>query len=109
MDIRQNTLPVLGPKGGEEEIDALREVIEGGWWGAGPKVEELEEKFAEMVGHKYAVAVTSNSHGQDLVMKAMGFRHVDVINPTMSFILASLRRSPPHFFRSEKNPNPDFI
>lgn len=90
MDIRKDTLPVLGPKGGEEEINALREVIESGWWGAGPKVEEFEDEFAKMVGCKYAVAVTSNSHGQDLVMKAMGFRHVDVINPTMSFITTAV-------------------
>ena len=26
------------------------------------KLAEFEEKFAKMVGHKYAVAVTSNSH-----------------------------------------------
>ena len=79
-------LPVLRPLGGEEEVQALREVIESGWWGKGPKVAEFEEKFAEMVGAKYAVAVTSASHGQDLVMKAKGVKGIDVINPTMSFI-----------------------
>ena len=31
--------------GGKEEVDALREVIESGWWGKGPKVAEFEEKF----------------------------------------------------------------
>ena len=86
MEIRENLLPVLKPFGGEEEVQAVREVIESGWWGKGPKVAEFEEKFAKMVGHKYAVAVTSNSHGQDLIMKAMGFQGIDIINPTMSFI-----------------------
>ena len=43
-----------------------------------------------MVKHKYAVAVTSNSHGQDLVMKALGMRNVDVINPTISFIATAM-------------------
>ena len=86
MEIRDTMLPVLRPLGGEEEVQALREVIESGWWGKGPKVAEFEEKFAEMVGAKYAVAVTSASHGQDLVMKAKGFKGIDVINPTMSFI-----------------------
>ena len=70
MDIREKMLPVLQPKGGKEEIAALTEVIESGWWGKGPKVAEFEEKFAKMVGHKYAIAVTSASHGQDLEMKA---------------------------------------
>jgi perosamine synthetase len=90
MDIRENMLPVLGPKGGKEEIEALQEVIESGWWGKGPKVAEFEEKFAKMVGHKYAVAVTSASHGQDLIMKAMGFKGIDVINPTISFIATAM-------------------
>ena len=90
MEIRESMLPVLGPKGGEEEVQAIREVIESGWWGKGPKVAEFEEKFAKMVGHKYAVAVTSASHGQDLVMKAKGFKGIDVVNPTMSFIATAV-------------------
>ena len=86
MKIREEPLKVLGPCGDESDVQAIREVILSGWWGKGPKVQEFEEKFAEMVGVKHAIAVTSNSHGQDLVMKAMGFKGVDVINPTMSFI-----------------------
>ena len=46
MKIRETMLPVLKPLGGEEEVSALREVIESGWWGKGPKVAEFEEKFA---------------------------------------------------------------
>ncbi len=90
MKIRESMLPVLGPKGGKEEIQALQEVIESGWWGKGPKVAEFEEKFAEMVGHKYACAVTSASHGQDLVMKALGLKDIDVINPAISFIATAM-------------------
>ena len=90
MDIREKMLPVLQPNGGKEEIDALKEVIESGWWGKGPKVAEFEEKFAKMVGHKYAIAVTSASHGQDLVMKAMGWKGIDVINPAISFIATAI-------------------
>ena len=86
MKIRKNPLKVLGPHGDESDVQAIREVIESGWWGKGPKVQEFEEKFAELVGAKHAIAITSNSHGQDLIMKAMGFKGVDVINPTMSFI-----------------------
>tara|TARA_R110001583_G_scaffold50520_6_gene157713 strand:+ start:310 stop:1434 length:1125 start_codon:yes stop_codon:yes gene_type:complete len=86
MDIREKPLKVLGPIGDQSDIDAIGEVIKSGWWGKGPKVEEFEEKFAKLVGVKHAIAVTSNSHGQDLVMKAMGFDGVDVINPTISFV-----------------------
>ena len=86
MEIRDTVLPVLRPVGGDEELDSLRECIETGWWGKGPKVAEFEKKFAEMVGAKYAVAVTSNTAGQDLVFKALGIKDCDIINPTMSFM-----------------------
>jgi dTDP-4-amino-4,6-dideoxygalactose transaminase len=90
MEIRENMLPVLRPYGGKEEVEALKEVIESGWWGKGPKVAQFEKEFAEMVGAKYAVAVTSNSHGQDLVMKALDIRDGDVINPTISFMATAM-------------------
>lgn len=90
MEIRKNMLPVLRPVGGDEEVEALREVIESGWWGQGPKVSQFEKEFAEMVGAKYAVAVTSNSAGQDLVMKALGVKNRDVINPTISFMATAM-------------------
>ena len=86
MEIREKPLKVLGPFGDKSDIDSIGEVIESGWWGKGPKVQEFEEKFAELVGAKHAIAVTSNSHGQDLVMKALGIKGVDVINPTISFV-----------------------
>ena len=50
MDIREKMLPVLQPSGGKEEIEALSEVINSGWWGKGPKVAEFEEKFAKYIG-----------------------------------------------------------
>jgi len=86
MKIRETMIPALKPIGGEEEIAALKEVIESGWWGKGPKVAEFEKKFAELVGAKYAVAVTSNTHGQDLLLKALDIKDCDIINPTMSFM-----------------------
>lgn len=86
MEIRSKKLPVLAPHASEEDIEAVSEVLRSGWWGKGPKVAEFEKKFAEMVGAKYAVAVTSASIGQDLVFKALGINNVDVISPTMSFM-----------------------
>jgi len=90
MEIRKDVLPVLRPYGGKEEIEALSQCIESGWWGKGPKVAEFKKKFAEMVGAKYAVAVTSATHGQDLVFKAMNIKDCDVINPTMSFMTTAV-------------------
>jgi dTDP-4-amino-4,6-dideoxygalactose transaminase len=90
MKIRKTMLPVLRPYGGKEEVQALKEVIESGWWGKGPKVAQLEKEFAEMVGAKYAIAITSNSAGQDLVMKALDIKNGDVINPTISFMATAM-------------------
>ena len=90
MKVRKKPLKVLGPFGDNKDVEAIQEVILSGWWGKGPKVQEFEEKFAELVGAKHAIAVTSNSHGQDLVMKAMGFKGIDIINPTMSFVATAV-------------------
>lgn len=90
MKIRKDMLSVQRPLGGQDEVNAIQECIENGWWTKGPKVEQFEKEFAKLVGSKYAVAVTSNSHGQDLVMKAMGIKDADVISPTMSFMSTAI-------------------
>jgi len=90
MKIRDTVLPVLRPVGGEEEVNAIKESIESGWWGKGPKVAEFEKKFAEMVGAKYAVAVNSATSGQDLVLKALEIKDCDIINPTISFMTTAV-------------------
>ncbi len=90
MDIREDILPVLSPLGGIEESNALRITFESGWWGKGPKVAEFERSFAEMVGAKYAVALTSATHGQDLLLKAKNIVNCDVINPTISFMTTAV-------------------
>ena len=72
MKRREKILPVLGPYGEDDDVEAVAESVLSGWWGKGPRVAEFEEKFAKLVGSKYAVAVNSNSAGQDLIMKALG-------------------------------------
>ena len=90
MKIRDSVLPVLRPVGGDEEIESIAESIRSGWWGKGPKVSEFEKEFAKMVGAKYALAVNSNTSGQDLILKALGIKDCDVISPTISFMTTAV-------------------
>lgn len=85
MELRKEIIPVLGPKGDDKDIEAVAEVIKSGWWVNGPKVEEFENKFSKMVGTKYAIGVTSNTSGLDLIFKALEIKNCDVISPTISF------------------------
>ena len=49
MKIRENPLKVLGPCGDESDVQDIREVIESGWWGKGPKVQEFEEESWQLI------------------------------------------------------------
>lgn len=90
MEIRNSVLPVSRPHSGPEEVQAITEVLDSGWWGKGPKVEEFEKDFAKMVGAKHAIAVSSASIGQDLVFKALGMNGVDIASPTISFMTTAV-------------------
>ena len=90
MQIRKKTIPVLSPAGGKEEISAIAKTINSGWWGRGPQVEELEKKFANLVGAKYAVTTLSNTTGMDLVLKAYNINKGNIISPTVSWVTTAM-------------------
>lgn len=51
------------------EIAAIKEVLDSHWWGSGKKAREFEDKFAESVGAKYAVATNSCSAALDIAVQ----------------------------------------
>jgi len=79
---------------GEEELAALREVIESQEiWRAtsGNFVARLEDAFAEHVGRKYVLAVNSGTSANEAALAACGVGPGDeVICPPCSFIASSL-------------------
>ena len=82
MQIRKKPFPVLSPAGGKEEIGAIaKAVVNSGWWGRGPQVEELEKNLPILVGAKYAVTTLSNTTGMDLVLKAYNITKGNIISP----------------------------
>ena len=56
-------LPFSRPSIGAEEIQAVTEVLGSGWITTGPKNQALEQRFAEYVGCKHAVAIASATGG----------------------------------------------
>jgi dTDP-4-amino-4,6-dideoxygalactose transaminase len=80
-------IPITRPIIGEEEIEAVTQVIKSGWVSQGPKVAEFEERFAEYVGSRYAIATTSCTTA---LHSALIVSHIgpgdEVIVPSLSFI-----------------------
>lgn len=75
--------PVLG----EEEKDQLISVMNSGWYTEAAKTREFEKLFADFVGTKYAIAVTSGMAALYVGLKAMGIGSKDeVIVPDLTFV-----------------------
>ena len=68
------------------ELRYIKEVIESGWLTTASKTQELERRFAEAVGARYALAVNSCTAALHLAAEAMGIGRGDrVFVPTMTF------------------------
>lgn len=71
---------------GESEQKYLQEVIESGWLTTASKTLELEKRFSEYVGAKYACAVNSCTSALHLAVDALGVKAGDkVFVPSMTF------------------------
>jgi len=84
--IKYMSLEVLKPTIDEQTKEELIKVLDSGWWGNGPKVKEFEQKFAEYVGAKYAVAVNSCTTALDLTLKVYGISNGELITTPMTFV-----------------------
>ena len=71
----------------EKEQDALVKTLQSKWIGIGPRVKEFEEKVAEYVGVRNAVAVSSGTAALDIALKLLNIEYNDeVIVPGMAYI-----------------------
>jgi len=70
----------------EEEITAVTDCLRSGWLTTGPITRDFEQKFAEYVGARYAVAVNSCTAALHLALEAIGLQRGElVLVPTMTF------------------------
>lgn len=71
---------------GEEEVQAVADVIRSGWLTMGAKTFEFEKQFAHYVGASHAIAVSSCTAALHLALEAVGVKRGDeVLVPTTTF------------------------
>lgn len=75
---------------GEEEIQAVLEVLQSGTLSLGPKLAQFKDDFAKYTGTKHAIAVNSGTSGLHLIVKALGIKAGDeVITTPFSFVASA--------------------
>src|SRR5205085_11782151 len=60
------------PAIGEEEVEAVAATLRSGWLTTGPRTAELEERFAEYLGARHVVALSSGTAALHLSLLALG-------------------------------------
>jgi len=81
-------IPLCIPYTGQEEKDAVNEVIDSGWYAHGPKNHEFEEGFAEYLGVEHALSMNSCTSALHLAVEGLGITG-EVILPSFTFVASA--------------------
>ncbi|MFM1770999.1 MAG: UDP-4-amino-4,6-dideoxy-N-acetyl-beta-L-altrosamine transaminase [Bacteroidota bacterium] len=73
----------------KEDVDAVVEILKSDYLTQGPKIKEFEDKFAEYIGSKYAVAVSNGTAALHLCNLALGVKEGDKVITTPITFAAS--------------------
>ncbi len=80
-------VPLAEVQFGAEEIGMVTEVLKSGWISQGPLVQRFEEKFAEFLGVKFAIAVTNGTAALHLACLSLDLGPGDeVLCPSLTFV-----------------------
>ncbi len=80
-------IPLSRPLVGPEELTAVERVLKSGHLTAGPEVEKFEQRFAEYVGAKEAIAVANGTLALELCLRTLNLSPGDeVIVPSFTFM-----------------------
>lgn len=82
-------IPVFKPAVGEEEWLALREPMEKGMLGLGPKTREFEEKFAAYVGVPHAIGTNSGTSALHLGFTVLDIAGGEVITTSLTYVASN--------------------
>ena len=72
-------IPIARPDIGQEEIDAVTEVLQSGMIAQGKKVKELEDRWAEYVGVKHAIATGNGTLALMAIFSGIGLEPGDEV------------------------------
>ncbi len=87
MNARPPFLPIAKPMMGEEELAAVKSVLDSGWLTQGPWVKKFEEAFAARHDVRHAFAVTSCTTALHVALVAAGIGPGDeVIVPAFTWV-----------------------
>lgn len=81
-------IPLCIPYVGQEEKDAVNEVIDSGWYAHGPKNHEFEAGFADYLGVKHALSMNSCTSAIHLAVEGLGVTG-EVILPSFTFVASA--------------------
>ena len=71
----------------KEDIQALRKVIQSGWFSMGPEVKKFEEKIASYLQITYAIGVSSGTAALDVALKCLDIKNGDeILIPALTYI-----------------------
>lgn len=80
-------IPLSFPDVGDREIQYVTDVLRSGHLSLGPMLPRFEERFAEMLGSKYAVAASSGTSALHMCVRAMDLRQgMEVLTTSFSFV-----------------------
>lgn len=83
-------IPVAKPNIGQEEKDAVLQVLESGMIASGSVVSDFESQFAGYVGTSHGIATSSGTTALEVALRAMGIGRGDkVITTAYSFIAST--------------------
>jgi len=84
-----DTIQIFKPWYDEAEYEALRQPLETGWLGYGPIAREFEERFAQYIGVKHAIALNSCTAALHLALLVSEVAGSDILTTSMTFVASN--------------------